>query len=165
MAKAILITGGNVGDMKPRLRQAQQLVNNDIGVVLRCSHTYDSKAWGFESEQDFKNQAMVVDTDLSPEELLAAVRDIEQKLGRDRTMEEEEKVRTGQPYSSRIIDIDIIFYDDIVMKTPELTIPHPLMQDRDFVLTPLAEIAPIKMHPVFGKSVEQLRDELHEKQK
>lgn len=164
MAKAIIITGGNVGEMKPRLRQAQQFINNNIGIVLRCSHTYDSKAWGFEAQQEFQNQAMVVDTDMSPEELLAALKNIEVKLGRDRAAEEAEKTRTGQPYSSRIIDIDIIFYDDMVMNTPELVIPHPLMQDRDFVLTPLVEIAPNKIHPTLGRTVEQLREELHAKQ-
>lgn len=165
MAKAIIITGGNVGEMKPRLRQAQQLINKNIGIVLRCSHTYDSKAWGFEAENWFQNQAMVVDTDLSPEELLAAIQEIEIELGRDREVEEAEKKRTGQPYSSRIIDIDIIFYDDILVNTPQLVIPHPLMQDRDFVLTPLTEIAPNKIHPTLGKSVEQLRTELHERQR
>lgn len=164
MSKAIIITGGNIGDMKPRLRQAQQLINNDIGIVLRCSHVYNSAAWGFSAEQEFQNQAMIVDTDLSPEELLAALQDIERQLGRDRTAEAAEKERTGGLYSSRIIDIDIIFYDDIQMNMPELTIPHPLMQERDFVLAPLSEITPKKVHPLLGKTVEQLREELLKRQ-
>ena len=160
MARAILITGGNIGDMKPRLRQAQQLINQDIGIILRCSHVYSSKAWGFESGQEFMNQAMVVDTDLSPEELLDAVQKIEVQLGRDRAAEEAEKEKTGQEYSSRIIDIDILFYNDLEMNLPQLTIPHPLIQSRDFVLAPLYEIAPKKIHPGLGKSVEELREEL-----
>lgn len=165
MAKAIIITGGNTGDMKPRLRQAQQLINDEIGIVLRCSHVYESKAWGFSSGEDFKNQAMVVDTELTPEELLAALQDIELRLGRDRKAESEEKSRTGEPYSSRLIDIDIIFYNDLEMDTAELTIPHPLMQERDFVLAPLSEIAPRKVHPALGKTVEQLREELLERER
>lgn len=163
MAKAILVMGGNIGDMKPRLRQAQHLINDRIGIVLRCSHVYESKAWGFEGD-DFKNQAMVVDTDLAPEELLAAVQEIERELGRDREAEEQDKARTGQRYASRVIDIDIIFYDDVVLDTPALKLPHPLMQERDFVLAPLCEISPAKVHPVLGCTVEQLRAALHEQQ-
>ena len=146
--------------MKPLLRQAQQLINRDIGIILRCSHVYTSKAWGFDAEGEFSNQAMVVDTDLSPEELLAAVQKIEATLGRDRDAEAAEKQRTGQPYSSRVMDIDILFYDDLKMDTAELVIPHPLMHERDFVLAPLCEIAPKKVHPSLGKTVEQLRSEL-----
>lgn len=149
--------------MKPRLRQAQQLINNEIGIVLRCSHVYQSKAWGFDSGGEFMNQVMIVDTDLSPEELLNALQDIEKRLGRDREAEAAEKQRTGESYSSRIIDIDILFYNDLVMNMPELTIPHPLVHERDFVLAPLYEIAPKKVHPVFGKTVEELREELKAK--
>lgn len=146
--------------MKPRLRQAQQLINDEIGIVLRCSHVYESKAWGFTSDADFKNQALIVDTELSAVELLAAIQDIECRLGRDRAAEAVEKSRSGEPYSSRVIDIDILFYDDLEMDTEELTIPHPLMHERDFVLAPLSEIAPKKIHPVLGKTIEQLRSEL-----
>ena len=165
MARTVIITGGNIGEMKPRLRQAQQLINKDIGIVLRCSHVYESEPWGFTSENKFMNQAMVVDTELSPEELLDAVQEIERQLGRDRDAETLRKVQSGERYSSRVIDIDIIFYDDLVMKSETLTIPHPLMHERDFVLAPLSEIAPAMIHPVFGKSVEQLRHELAERLK
>lgn len=164
MARAIIITGGNIGEMKPRLRQAQQLINSDIGIVLRCSHVYTSKAWGFNAQQEFMNQAMIVDTDLSPEELLVAVQKIEAQLGRDRDAEAVEKEQSGEVYSSRVIDIDILLYDDVVMSTERLTIPHPLMQERDFVLAPLVEIAPKKEHPVLKKSIEELRKELLEKE-
>lgn len=149
--------------MKPRLRQAQQLINNEIGIVLRCSHVYQSKAWGFNSAGEFMNQAMIVDTELSPEELLAALQDIERRLGRDRAAEADEKQRTGEPYSSRVIDIDILFYNDLTLNMPDLTLPHPLMHERDFVLAPLYEIAPKWVHPVFGKTIEELRAELKAK--
>lgn len=164
MAKAIIITGGNIGEVKPRLRRAQQLINNDIGVVLRCSHVYNSPAWGFHAEQEFENQAMIVDTDLTPEELLVELQQIERELGRDRDAEVAEKERTGEVYSSRVIDIDIIFYDDVELDSADLKLPHPLMQDREFVLAPLSEIAPHKIHPRLGKSVEELRKELLERE-
>lgn len=163
MARAIIITGGNMGDMKPRLRQAQRLINSEIGIVLRCSHVYRSRAWGFASDSEFMNQAMTVDTDLPPVELLAALQEIERKLGRDREAERTEKERTGEQYSSRQIDIDILFYDDLELNTPELTIPHPLLQERDFVMAPLCEIAPGKVHPSLGKTVAELNAELLEK--
>lgn len=162
MARAIIITGGNIGDMKPKLRQAQQSINNNIGIVLRCSHVYKSKAWGFETAGEFSNQAMIVDTDLTPEQLLETVLKIEKELGRDRDAEAAEKERTGQPYSSRVIDIDILFYDDMEIDTPDLVIPHPLMHERDFVLAPLYEISPKKVHPSLGKTIEEIRRDLVE---
>lgn len=163
MARAILITGGNIGDMKPRLRQAQQLINKEIGVILRCSHVYSSKAWGFNAGEEFMNQAMIVDTDLAPGELLTAVQNIEERLGRDRAAEAIEKEGSGEKYSSRVMDIDILFYDDLVIDTPTLKIPHPLMQEREFVLAPLDEIAPRKIHPVLGKTVQELRQSLSQR--
>ena len=160
MARAVLIMGGNIGDMKPRLRHAQQLINDEIGIVMHCSHVYASKAWGFTSGDDFKNQALEVDTDLTPYELLEAIHSIENRLGRDRTTEAAYKVSTGERYSSRVIDIDIVFYDDMILEDDDLTIPHPLMQERDFVLAPLSEIVPHKVHPVLGKTVKRMRKEL-----
>lgn len=165
MARTVIITGGNIGEMKPRLRHAQQLINQNIGIVLRCSHVYESEPWGFTAENRFMNQAMVVDTELSPAELLDAVQEIERQLGRDREAEAAQKTNSGERYSSRVIDVDIIFYDDLVMESETLTIPHPLMHEREFVLAPLSEIAPAMIHPVFGKSVEQLRRELSERLK
>lgn len=160
MARTVIITGGNIGEMKPKLRQAQQLINREIGIVLRCSHVYESEPWGFTAENKFMNQAMVVDTELTPLELLDAVQEIERLLGRDREAEAVQKSISGQRYSSRVIDIDIIFYDDMVLESDRLTIPHPLMHEREFVLAPLSEIAPSMIHPLNGKTVEQMRSEL-----
>ena len=155
-----LITGGNQGEVKPRLHQAQIMINREIGPVMRCSHRYKTRAWGFDAEEPFTNQVLIADTDLSPRQVLKKVQGIEAALGRDRDAEETEKKRTGQPYSSRIIDIDILFYDDRVVDEPDLKIPHPLLAERDFVLEPLFEVAPQKMHPVLGKTVAQLWDEI-----
>ena len=163
MAKAILITGGNVGDVKDTLRRAQQEINNSLGVILRCSHSYESKAWGFTSSENFYNQAIIVDTDFSPEELLDEVLAIELKLGRNREEEAVIKAQTGERFAPRAIDIDILFYDDLVMETPRLTIPHPLIQNRDFVLRPLNEIAPDKIHPTLNKTIHTLFEEMEAK--
>ncbi len=115
MARVVLLTGGNTGDVKRTLQAAQQLINARVGAVLRCSHRYESKPWGFDAEQHFSNQALEVSTDLQPLEVLEAVQAIEQELGRNRAAEAVEKARTGVTYTSRPIDIDILFYDDEVI--------------------------------------------------
>lgn len=157
MARVILITGGNQGDVKPRLHRAQELVNSKIGPVMRCSHRYKSPAWGFEAEEPFTNQVLIADTDLSPRQVLEKVQEMERELGRDRKAEADEKRRTGQNYSSRVIDIDILFYDDDVVAEEDLVIPHPLLHERAFVMEPLLEVAPDKLHPVFGKTIAELK--------
>ena len=129
MARVVLLTGGNVGDVKERLRTAQRLVNARIGAVLRCSHCYGSAPWGFEAEQPFVNQVLVADTDLAPHEVLAEVHRIE------------------------------------VISTPELTIPHPGIAEREFVLTPLCEVLRQRPHPVLGLTMGELRDNLLRKTK
>ena len=160
MARVVLLTGGNVGDVKERLRTAQRLVNARIGAVLRCSHCYGSAPWGFEAEQPFVNQVLVADTDLAPHEVLAEVHRIERELGRNRAAEAVERAATGQRYVSRPIDIDILLYDDLVMDDEDLIIPHVEMHMRDFVLLPLREIAPPKRHPLLHNTVAQLADEV-----
>jgi 2-amino-4-hydroxy-6-hydroxymethyldihydropteridine diphosphokinase len=159
MARVILITGGNQGDVKPRLHRAEELINSEIGPVMRCSHRYKSSAWGFEAEEQFTNQVLIADTNLSPRGILEKVQQMEQALGRDRVAEKAEKERTGQNYSSRIIDIDILFYDDEIIAEEDLVIPHPLLHERDFVLEPLNEVAPDKVHPVLGKTIAELKIE------
>ena len=165
MARVVLLTGGNVGDVKERLRTAQRLVNARIGAVLRCSHCYGSAPWGFEAEQPFVNQVLVADTDLAPHEVLAEVHRIERELGRNRAAEAVERAATGQRYVSRPIDIDILLYDDEVISTPELTIPHPGIAEREFVLTPLCEVLRQRPHPVLGLTMGEPRDNLLRKTK
>ena len=149
-----------MGDVKTRLQNAQRLINQHAGPVMRCSHRYKSRAWGFDAEEEFSNQVLEVDTDLMPEQLLDALQAIEQELGRDREAEQSLKQRTGARYTSRPIDIDILFYDDRVIRTERLTVPHPLIQEREFVLVPLCEWMRDYRHPVLGKTVGELLEEL-----
>ena len=127
MARVALLLGGNQGDVKRTLQTAQQLVNSRVGAVLRCSHRYESEPWGFPAAERFSNQALEVSTDLTPHEVLDACQRIERELGRNRAAEAVEKARTGVNYTSRPIDIDILFYDDEVIDSERLTVPHPLM--------------------------------------
>ena len=165
MARAVIITGGNIAGVKERMHRAQELINSRAGIVMRCSHRYESKAWGFEAELPFSNQILVIDTELSPDELLSTVQQIEAELGRDRAKEAEVKAATGAAYCSREIDIDILFYDNLILESPTLTIPHPLLHKRDFVLAPLCEIMRDYTHPVLGKTNGTLREELLAEQK
>lgn len=162
MARVVLLTGGNVGDTKERLQAAQRLIDSRIGAVVRCSRRYRSAPWGFEAGQPFDNQVLVADTGLTPHEVLAEIHRIEQELGRNRAAEAAERAATGQRYVSRPIDIDILLYDDEVISTPELTIPHPGIAVREFVLTPLCEVLRERRHPVLGLTMGELREKLME---
>ena len=153
MARVTLLLGGNEGDVKRTLQAAQQLVNARVGAVLRCSHRYESEPWGFASAARFSNQALEITTDLSPLEVLDAVQRIECDLGRNRAAEAVEKASTGAAYTSRPIDIDIIFYDDEVIREERLTVPHPRLAEREFALVPLCEIMRLRRHPVTGETV------------
>ena len=155
MARVVLLAGGNTGDVKRTLQSAQQLVNDRVGAVLRCSHRYESEPWGFSGDR-FSNQALEVSTDLAPEEVLDAVQRIECELGRNRAAETLEKARTGAAYVSRPIDIDILFYDDAVIRSERLTVPHPRLAERGFALVPLCEIMRGRRHPVSGLTVAQM---------
>lgn len=160
MARVVLLTGGNLGDVKRTLQAAQQLINARVGAVLRCSHRYESEPWGFSSDSRFSNQALEVSTDLTPHAVLDAVQAIEQELGRNRAAEVVEKARNGAHYTSRPIDIDILFYDDEVIDDERLTLPHPRLAEREFALVPLCEIMRTRRHPVSGHTVEQMLDAL-----
>ena len=127
-----LALGTNLGDKERNLQLALEEIAENIGALSAVSSVYASDPWGYESENGFLNQVVRVETELSPLELLQAVQAIETKMGRIR----ENSVR----YHDRIIDIDIILYDDLVYQSEELTIPHPLYRERPFVLEPLEEI-------------------------
>ena len=150
MAKLFLLLGGNLGDKAQIFRTAQKRLEEELGSVLMTSSVYETEPWGFESEDLFWNQVLVIETSLMPEEVLVHTKSIELELGR---------VRKADRYSSRRIDIDLLFYDDLVLHRPKLELPHPRMIDRRFVLEPLAEIAAGFIHPVFKQSIISLLEE------
>ena len=162
MASVVLITGGNVGDTEQTLGEAARLIDAEVGRVVRHSQIYRTKAWGFEAD-DFRNQVLVVESGLEPMQVLEVVNDIEQRLGRNRVEEQKIKSDTGACYASRSIDIDILFYDDRVVESERLTLPHPRIAERMFVLEPLAEVAAGWQHPLSGKSVQEMYDELRQR--
>ncbi|MBN1988432.1 MAG: 2-amino-4-hydroxy-6-hydroxymethyldihydropteridine diphosphokinase [Bacteroidales bacterium] len=147
MAQAILLIGGNLGDRLKYLELAEELISERIGPIELKSPIYESEPWGFNHQQNFLNRALSVRAMRSPLEVLDAIGGIENDLGR---------VRLGNGYSARTQDIDIIFYDQHVMLTPRLTIPHKLLHERLFVLKPLADIIPDFIHPLFGVTVNEL---------
>lgn len=133
MTRAYLGLGTNLGDKNMNIAAAIEKIGELIGDVVRQSALYHTKPWGFDSDNEFVNAAVAVDTTLSPRGLLAATQQIEREMGRM------EKSKDGV-YHDRIIDIDILLYGDRQVNEPDLVIPHPLMHERDFVMKPLGEI-------------------------
>lgn len=148
-----LSLGTNLGNKEENLRTAMTLIEEQVGTITSQSALYASAPWGFDSENTFLNNAISVETSLTPEELLSTTQHIERTLGRTH------KSVDGQ-YSDRLIDIDMLLYDDVVMHTPSLTLPHPLMHRRLFVLEPLSEIASTMIHPLLQKEIATLCNEL-----
>ena len=149
MEQVFLCLGGNVGDTRQYLEQAIGLIDSRIGRVTAKSAIYQSEPWGFKAEQMFLNQVIVVETALEPQIVLEHCLQIETELGR---------TRGGNGYEPRTIDIDIIFFGNQIIKQPNLTVPHPLMHRRNFVLQPLCDVTPDFVHPVLGLTVSQLAD-------
>ena len=133
MHKVYLSLGTNLGNRKRNIREAIEKIEELVGVVERQSALYETKPWGFSSPNDFINACVLVDTILAPRQLLDVLQGIEKEMGR--TL----KSVNGE-YHDRIIDIDILLYDDLKIDEPDLKIPHPLMEERDFVMKPLKEI-------------------------
>lgn len=152
MAIAYLGLGTNIGNRRKNMITAAALLAERVGDVLALSGFYETEPWGFESANIFLNAAVKLKTDLSPLELLRATQEIELEMGRTE--------KSNGAYHDRIIDIDILLYDHLQMQTPELTLPHPLMQTRKFVMQPLAEIAPFLKHPVLNECIIDLNEKL-----
>lgn len=137
MAKVFLGLGSNVGDRMGFLVKAQELIHTKVGVIIRKSSILETESWGFKSDP-FLNQVILIDTVLEPLDLLTQLNLIEKELGRfEKTIRSENHVE----YHDRTIDIDILIYDDLKWESEQLTLPHPNMHKRDFVMIPLAEIA------------------------
>ncbi len=153
----MLLLGGNIGSVERRIDRAVELIAKRCGEIKRRSQMMRTEAWGFSRPTpDFVNQAVEITTTLSPEELLNATQQIEREEGREREAEREEKSVSGERYCSRKIDIDIIFYGESIYRSERLTIPHPLMQEREFVLRPIVQIAPEWRNAKEGMSCEEL---------
>lgn len=146
--------GTNTGNKNENLARAIELLSLALGSPVALSSIFESEPWGFESENRFLNCVAAFDTTFNPTLLLDTTEEIERTLGRTR------KSLNGQ-YSDRIIDIDILFYGNEIIESERLTIPHPLLHKRDFVLFPLQEIAPLLVHPRLHKSIEELAKELN----
>lgn len=155
---AYLLLGGNMADRELLLSKAVHLIDKKIGPVVKVSALYETAAWGKQDQAAFLNQAVMISTSLSASETLAKIQEIELELGRARI----------EKWGSRTIDIDIIFFNQEHIEQPGLTVPHPHMQDRNFVLVPLAEIAASYIHPVLQADIatlqKQCRDTLTVKQ-
>ena len=143
---AYLLTGGNMGNRLQALSKAKAAIQQHCGVISQASAVYETEAWGITDQDKFLNQALELQTDLSAEKLLDCLLHIEHTLGRERVVK----------YGPRIIDIDILLYNDDIIDMPGLKVPHPQMQYRRFALQCLADIAGNKMHPVLHPTIAQL---------
>lgn len=153
MPKLYLSLGSNEGDREQLLRSAIDAIGRLIGPVDGISPLVETEPWGFESPHPFLNAALSVETSLPAMDVLERTQSIERQLGR------QHKSIAGR-YEDRPIDIDLLLYGDLVLTSERLTLPHPLLSERLFVLEPLAEIAPQILHPTLGKTIQTLRDEL-----
>lgn len=152
-----LSLGTNIGDKEQNLTRAIEALSLALGRCIAVSQFIGTEPWGFQSENSFFNCAAAFETELSPFELLDTTERIERELGRTAKSH-------GGNYSDRIIDIDILLYGSMTIESERLTIPHPLMHKRDFVLEPLAAIAPDAIHPTLDKSIRELKCALAEKE-
>ncbi|MGL4772922.1 MAG: 2-amino-4-hydroxy-6-hydroxymethyldihydropteridine diphosphokinase [Clostridium sp.] len=146
-----LSIGSNIGDKENNLREALSLIKENKYIeILKESSFIETEPWGFEEQDTFLNGAIKLTTILNPKELITFLLSVEEKMKRERILR----------WGPRIIDLDIIFYDDLVLEEEQLVIPHPRMEEREFVLKPLSEIAPYKVHPLLNKRVYKLLEEL-----
>ena len=146
MNKLYLLLGSNMGNSKARLSKAIQQIEKQIGCVTRRSDLYTTAAWGNTQQPDFLNQVIIVETKLTALQTMQTILLIEKKMGRLRTVKN----------APRIIDIDILFFNKEIIDRQQLTVPHPQIQNRRFVLVPLNQLSPNLHHPVLKKTIHQL---------
>ena len=151
--KVYFSLGSNLGDRVQLLEKALTLLNKEIGNLVSRSSFYETEPWGFSSNHPFLNACCLCETKLSPLEVLHRTQQIEKELGRKRKSK-------NKKYHDRPIDIDLLLCDDLTINTKELTIPHPFMQERRFVLEPLKEIAPDVIHPVLHISISKMLEQI-----
>lgn len=151
MHRAILLLGGNLGDIKTTLKLSLDLLQVKVGVIQKQSELYESEPWGFDHAQNFLNQVIEIETNYSAHELLNITQGIEKELGR--------KQKTSTHYEGRLIDIDILFFDNIIIDEADLEIPHPRLHERLFTLLPLDELWSDYTHPTLKKSIAELLKE------
>lgn len=145
---AVILLGANLGDKKQMFAQVETHITDNIGNCIKKSALYSSKAWGFESDDLFYNQVLIVETEYSAHDTLLRCQAVENKCGR---------VRHEQAgYESRTIDIDILYFNNDIIETDDLTIPHPLLHKRKFALVPLCEVLPEYIHPILLTSNKNL---------
>ncbi len=149
MSEAYIGIGSNLGNRKQNCEKAISLLTENRITVLKRSTMLETEPWGIKDQPKFINMAIKIDTVLKPEDLLNLLKEIESAVGRTKTFR----------WGPRIIDLDILLYDNLIINTNNVQIPHPGIKDRDFVLRPLAEIAPGKIHPVSKKSIKELLNE------
>jgi 2-amino-4-hydroxy-6-hydroxymethyldihydropteridine diphosphokinase len=148
MNQAYLLIGGNLGDRTAYLRRAKELIQENCGTITKVSAIYETAAWGMEEQPSFYNQALLLATTIPPEQLMQQLLDIETIIGRKR------EIKMGP----RTIDIDMLLYNQEIINTALLTIPHPRLPERRFALLPLAEIAATQVHPGLQQTIRQLLD-------
>ena len=146
MNSVYLLLGSNIGDSEQMLAAARMRIEKAIGNIKKNSSIYRTAAWGKEDQADFLNQVIIVESKLSAEKILHKIFFIEKEMGRIRTIKN----------AARVIDIDILFFNDEVVNTETLQVPHPQIQNRKFVLVPLAQIAADLVHPILKKSIKDL---------
>ena len=152
MGLSLILLGSNLGDREMLIKSAIDMIGKNCGNVLSYSRIYETEPWGFDAENNFLNQIISIQTDLRPHDLLKELLSIEAILGRKRN-------EYATTYESRPMDLDILYYDDLIINDNDLILPHPRLHRRRFTLLPLCDIAPDLKHPLFNKSNKTLLEE------